>query len=423
MLNAIIATARKDLRLMAKDPGALAMLFIMPVVFIVVMSLAMAKVYQPSAKTLIIAVADEDHGAFATELVKELKATGGFELVTDDESKPLDRAAAERLIVERRQQIAVIIPAGLSDALSDTLAGRTTKARDIFLVTDPSLSPDVLSPLRGAINGLAQQSSFRSLSGAGIDFIARQLTANGSTVPEDFTRELKRRVSQAQGSNLGFVTVKEQMPAGMATERRPNSVEQNVPGYTLLGLFFIAMALAANILEEKRLGTFRRLLAAPVPRWALMAGKLMAFVAINIVQVAVMFAIGVLLLPRLGSPGMSLGTHPEGLILVTLAVALAANSLGLLLAAIARTPAQSTGLGLIVVLTSAMIGGVMVPRFVMPPFMQKLGLVSPHTWGLMAYQDVLMRGADVAAILPATAVLIGFAVVFFGVGVWRFRWE
>ena len=50
-------------------------------------------------------------------------------------------------------------------------------------------------------------------------------------------------------------------------------------------------------------------------------------------------------------------------------------------------------------------------------------LIAPHTWGLMAYQDVLMRGADVAAILPAAAVLIGFAVVFFSVGVWRFRWD
>jgi ABC-2 type transport system permease protein len=95
-------------------------------------------------------------------------------------------------------------------------------------------------------------------------------------------------------------------------------------------VFFIAMQLASDILEEKRLGAFRRLLAAPTLRWALMAGKILAFMAINIVQVAILFAVGVLLLPRLGAPGMSLGAHPEGLIVVTLAVALAANSLGLL---------------------------------------------------------------------------------------------
>src|SRR5208282_5701111 len=99
-------------------------------------------------------------------------------------------------------------------------------------------------------------------------------------------------------------------------------------------------------------------------------------------------------------------------------VALVANSLGLLLATLTRTPAQATGLCLIVILTSAMLGGVMVPRFVVPPFMQTLGVISPHTWGLQAYQDVLMRGADIAAILPATAILLGFAVAFFGIAVW-----
>jgi ABC-2 type transport system permease protein len=423
MLNAIIATARKDLRLMAKDPGALAVLFVMPLVFIVVMSLATTKLYDPSAKAIVVAVADEDRGEFATELVRELKATGGFDVITEWQGKLLDRASAERLIVERRQQVVVVIPAGLSEALRNTVTGQARGRREIFLVTDPSLSPQVLAPLRGALNGLAQQSAFRSVASVGIDQMVARVTASGGSIPESFAGELKSRATQVQNDASGFLAVKEAAPAGMASERRPNSVEQNVPGYTLLGLFFIAMQLAANILEEKRLGTFRRLLAAPVPRWALMAGKLIAFVAINIIQVAVMFAIGVWLLPRLGAPSMSLGTHPEGLVVVTLAVALAANSLGLLLAALARTPAQSTGLGLIVVLTSAMIGGVMVPRFVMPPFMQTFGLISPHTWGLLAYQDVLMRGADVAAILPAIAILLGFAAAFFGVAVWRLRWD
>ena len=312
MFNAIIATTRKDLALMAKDPGALALLFVMPLLFIVVMSLAMEKVYEPSSGLLVIAVADEDHGAFAAEFIRELKATSRFEVVTDDEGKPLDRAAAERMIVKRRQQIALVIPAGLSDALFDALSGKTSKARDVFLVTDPSLSPDVLSPLRGAINGLTQQSAFRSMATAGIDAIARLLTAIGGAAPEDFVRELKRRVTETGSGNSSFVTVKEQMPAGMVIERRPNSVEQNVPGYTLLGLFFIATQLANNILEEKRLGTFRRLLAAPTPRWALMAGKIIAFMAINIVQVAILFAFGVWVLPRLGGPGMSSAPIPKG---------------------------------------------------------------------------------------------------------------
>lgn len=423
MVKPVLATALKDLRLMAKDPGALAILFIMPLVFIVVMSLAMARVFQPSANAVVVAVADEDHGAFATELVRELRATGGFDVITQWQDRPLDRALAESLILARRQQMVVVIPAGLSEALQVVVTGQARTVREIILVADPSLSPEVLAPVRGALDGFAQQSAFRSIAATGIDQMFKRLTASGGSVPENLARDLKSRAALLLGGALSLVTVREQVPAGMITERRPNSVEQNVPGYALLGIFFIALQLASNIMDEKRLGTFRRLLAAPVSRYAVMAGKLAAFGTINLVQVAVMFAVGVWILPRLGAPGMSLGAHPLGLIVVTLAVALVANSLGLLLATLTHTPAQATGLGLIVILTSAMLGGVMVPRFVMPPFMQTLGVISPHTWGLQAYQDVLMRGADIAAILPATAILLGFAVAFFGIAVWRFRWD
>jgi ABC-2 type transport system permease protein len=183
------------------------------------------------------------------------------------------------------------------------------------------------------------------------------------------------------------------------------------------------MRLASNIIDEKQLGTFRRLLAAPARRATLLAGKLLAFVLVNLVQVAVLFAVGVLVLPYLGLPPMTLGAHPENLILVSLAVSLAATSFGLFLAAIARTEAQANGLGLILILVSSMLGGVMVPRFVMPAFMQHIGWISPHTWGLQAYQDVLMRDAGLTAILPDLGILLLFAAGFFAVAVWRFRWD
>ena len=141
MLNAVIATACKDLRLMAKDPGALAILFVMPLVFLVVMSLATTKLYEPSAKAIVVAIADEDRGAFATELVRELKATGGFDVVTEWQGKPLDRASAERLIVERRQQVVVVIPAGLSEALRTIVTGRATSAPGLYFcgqITSPT---------------------------------------------------------------------------------------------------------------------------------------------------------------------------------------------------------------------------------------------------------------------------------------------
>ena len=97
--------------------------------------------------------------------------------------------------------------------------------------------------------------------------------------------------------------------------------------------------------------------------------------------------------------------------------------MGLLIAALAKTAEQIGGIGSLLVVTMAALGGVMVPRFVMPDFMQTVGLITPHAWALTAYQDVLVRGYDVARILPEVAALMGFAVVFFGVALWRFRWD
>ena len=102
---------------------------------------------------------------------------------------------------------------------------------------------------------------------------------------------------------------------------------------------------------------------------------------------------------------------------------LAATGLGLLIAALAKTQEQIGGLGTLLVIILAALGGVMVPRFIMPEFMQSIGLISPHAWALTAYQDVLVRGYGIEGVLPEVAALLGFAVVFFGIAVWRFKWD
>ena len=71
----------------------------------------------------------------------------------------------------------------------------------------------------------------------------------------------------------------------------------------------------------------------------------------------------------------------------------------------------------------AALGGTMVPRFVMPQFMQTLSLITPHAWALTAYQDILVRGYGVMQILPEFGALMAFAAAFFGIALWRFKWD
>jgi ABC-2 type transport system permease protein len=149
----------------------------------------------------------------------------------------------------------------------------------------------------------------------------------------------------------------------------------------------------------------------------MLSGKLLPYYLINLLQIAVMLGLSRLLF------GIDLGTSPAGLVLVSLAAAATATGLGVLVAALARTDAQVGAISTILLITLAVLGGCFVPRWVMPEWLQTLGLLTPHAWAVDAYQALMVQGAGLAEVLPAVAVLVVFAAVFFGVGVWRFRFE
>ena len=432
MIQQILATTWKDLKILLKDFGGLATLFLMPTMFIFVMTLALGGLFSDDDDNPIeILVVNDDTGTIGAQIVEGLQATEGFAVETEWDGAALTRARAEALIADQERSIAVIIPADFSDTIQnsvfDTPTDETPQKAQIDLVIDPALSSQFVGPVKGTLAGLSQQAMMTSVAPRGIDLFLDQIDQTaGASLPTETRESLREQAlrSTAGGGITGSVVEVVQMqPAGMEIEQFPNSVQQNVPGWTLFGVFFISQTLATSLLEEKKVGTFRRLLVAPMSRAALLLGKLTPFLIVNLVQIVLMFAVGVFIMPLVGAPKLELGQHPEALILISLAASLAATGLGLLIAALAKTAEQISGLGTLLVVTMAALGGVMVPRYIMPDFMQTVGLISPHAWALTAYQDVLVRGYDIAHILPEVAVLMGFTVVFFGIALWRFKWD
>jgi ABC-2 type transport system permease protein len=111
------------------------------------------------------------------------------------------------------------------------------------------------------------------------------------------------------------------------------------------------------------------------------------------------------------------------LVVVSLALALAANGLGLLVAALGKTEAQVGGWSVLLAIILAALGGMMVPSYIMPGAMKTLSLFTPHAWALAGYHDVMMRGLGLREVLLETGVLLGFAGVFFILAFWRFRFH
>jgi ABC-2 type transport system permease protein len=176
-------------------------------------------------------------------------------------------------------------------------------------------------------------------------------------------------------------------------------------------------------LQEKKQGSFRRLLAAPLSRGALLAGKILPNLAVTLAQIIVIFAVGRFVLPLVGLQRLSLGHDALALVLVSLLLALCSTSLGLLIAALSHTEAQAGALSAVLLWVMAALGGSFFPTYLMSGPLKSLSAVVPHSWALRAYNGLLIYGERLSGVATEMAILLGFAAVFFVIGLWRFDFD
>ena len=412
ILMQILSITWKDLKILFKDIGGMATLFLMPMMFIIVMSTALQGMFDSgdTGQPWRLPVVNLDSGNLAAEVIAQLDNMDGIEVETAWEGQTLTRERAEALVTDGERAVAVVFPADFSDRVEERLDDVEARAT-IELITDPAVSTQFIAPIRGMVLGAAECVAETWLASARLEAGLAEVLAH---LPGDAQIPLDQMTIEAEETNV--VHVEQVAPPGMGIEVFPDSYQQNVPGYTVFGVFFIVATMAESILREKTEGTFRRLLAAPLPRPALLAGKLLPYYLVNLLQVAVMFGVAHFLF------GMAL-RQPAALLVVSLALAAAATGLGVLVATFGKTQTQISGLSVLLTLTMSAVGGCMVPTFVMPDFMQALARFTPHGWALQGFQDVLVRGYGLAGVWPDAAALLGFAAVFFLIGVWRFRFD
>ncbi|MDM7323398.1 MAG: ABC transporter permease [Thermus sp.] len=419
MLNQILAITWKDLKIFFKDPGAVALIFLQPFMFIVVMSYALGGLFESGEAQIQLLAVNQDRGTQAAAIVRQLDEMEAFQVETTWEGQPLTREMAERLIVEGKRNLALVFPPDFSEVLEQDPAAAERHTTKVLVIVDPTTSSQFVEPILGTLQGLIERSTYTAMMPKGLDYLFERLAPQ---TPLEQRETFKAQAQEAMsGGLLGgeepVVTIERTTPAGMQVEKYPDTFQQNVPGYTIYGIFWIVSLLAGSVLQEKREGTFRRLLVAPMNRAVMLAGKLLPYYIINLIQLVIMLGASSLLF------GMSLGHSPAGLVVVSLAAAATATGLGVLVSALARTEAQVGGLTILLLLTMSALGGCFVPRFIMPEWLRTIGLITPHAWALDAYQDLLLRGYGLREVLPRVGALAAFAGAFFGVGVWRFRFE
>jgi ABC-2 type transport system permease protein len=357
----------KEWLALSRDVHGMAVLFLMPAVFIVIMSLALSDVAKgDSGRGLEFAVLGS--GEKATRLAQDL-AGDGFRAVP----APADEAAARAAVRSGRPALVLIVPPGFQGIFEPSAAGTAPVLR---LLADPALP------------GL-QLAAFQQ----------RVLGAALGAPPE----------AMAQALDIEVVG----NPRG-----RPSAVQQSVPAWLIFGMFFVVMPISSLFIVERRDGTLARLVSQRVPFSMLLLGKVGPFFLINLAQAGLMLLAGRLLVPWLGGEALAPPQRWDLLLAVTACTSLAAIGWGLLVAVCSRTLEQATVIGGVGNILAAALGGIMVPRFVMPETMQRWTELSPMAWALDGFHAVILRQGGAADIAVSCAKLLALAAALLGAALW-----
>jgi len=386
-MRALRALAAKELLLLLRDRHGLAVMFVMPAVFILIMSLALRDAMDTDRRgTLSYLLLDEDRGYFALALGDGLALRPA--LVRIDVA---DEAALLEGLRAGAAPFALRIAPGLSQRIK--AAGQEPL---VELLLSPTAPPQArllfAAEVRGALAAVQ----------------AEYLLEDQMGVPHEDAQALRAQTDPAR-LNLAQTFV----GAGDAAVAQPNAVQQSVPAWLVFAMFFVVLPLATSVLTEREQGTLQRLALLNLGPAQLLAGKLPAYYLLNLLQFALMLAVGVYAVPALGGQPLTLGHSPFGLWLIATALSFAAIGFGLLVAVVARSAVQATTLGGVANLIFGAIGGVMVPKLVMPPAMAAASALSPMSWALEGIWDILLRGGGARDVLPEAAALAAFGLVSF----------
>ncbi|MGY4531432.1 ABC-2 type transport system permease protein [Pseudomonas sp. TE3786] len=381
----LTALMRKEALLLVRDPHALAVLFIMPALFLLLMAGAMSSYMQDRLPPLQLSL----------------------EVPQQSEASEFFRTALQAQLPDS--------PIG-SEARVGLASVRL--AADFFdtLLTTPHQGPSLSFPAQ--FDRLSRQ---RLHSAVSIALAQTRLLAylqdSGALDPQLSAAERLELIQQRTQSQID----EQQQLANGDLSSQANATQMSVPAWLIFGMFFVVLPMAGGFQREQQSGTLLRLRCLGLSLRTLVLSKVLPYMALNLLQFVLLLTLGVYGLPALGLEPLNLPGSPLAYLLLALSIALTTSCLGLLLAALARSAEQALLLGGGINILLAAIGGIMVPKSVMPAAMAQLAEVSPMSWALDAFLTLLVGHGSLADIAPYCLRLLLLAAVLGSLGLFLFK--
>lgn len=404
----------KEYKVLTRDRAGLAITFIMPTVLILIITLIQDTTFRSVNEASIpLLIVDRDHDSLSSTLEKSLISSKFFVItkkqLTDEETK--------KEIAKGTFFIGIVIPKNTSKGLREKSSVRISKLLNSFS-GDTSATEEPIDTSKLKVQMYFDpitKKSFKTTISNSIERIISQIEMQ--SMVNSLNDKMKEDFPLATPSKLELtplVSLTEEYASYNNSTIIPNSVQHNVPAWTLFAMFFICIPLAGNIIRERDDGSAFRLLTMPGSYMIVILGKMLTYVFVSLIQFALMLCVGVFILPLLGLPQLNIGNNLPVLFLVAFSAGLAATGFGLLVGTIATSHDQASLFGAVFVIILAAIGGIWVPTFVMPEVMKKISVISPLNWGLEAFYGIFLRNSGFKEIFPEVAKLFTFFLATLG---------
>jgi ABC-2 type transport system permease protein len=377
-LRIIFLLAGKHLRVLARSKATLAVIFLPG---IVLYSIFTGIFSGPAGRPFRVAVIDHDQTAASRALIDALAENRVRLITTENESpdgKPLtEEAAIERIRSQGKFRVALVIPEGYANGPTVVSGARHA---GVVLYHD-KLEPIEAEIVEGMIQMAAGRQYFRDLvMPAGLSR-GRKDAASSGPADEPDARLVRVDRRDVTGHRMK-IAAKHTFLAGI------------IP----MMLLFSAAGAARGLLEELRSGEVRRLLVAPIHGSHVLLAQLVSTGLLAVVQCYVMYVFAWLVY------GVEIWAIAPGLLVLTFSTALAVSGFGVMLGSFCRRTEQIDSLGTVVVMAMSAIGGSMVPRWIMPDWMNTFGLLTINAWAYDAFMG-LVQGMGLPGIVGPCAVL------------------
>jgi ABC-2 type transport system permease protein len=400
-MSKVIAIALKDMKLRFSGKTELLFFLILPLIFTLLLS---GVLFGGGANKIVMVVVDEDKSDLSNKLVSLLQSS---EVVMPS---LLVRESAQETFDKRDAAAILIIPSGMEANLK---AGQVVT---LDFTLDPSNN-----------NGFAVQQEVQKAMGQ----ISRSLAVANASIREAeqiqpfadavqrqsyYDQSLAAAQQEFSSAPTRIMITQPENTLDIQTQKETQAAQASA-GQLIIWVFIPLLGTSELMAYERVWGTLRRLVTTPTRKPTFLLGTITGQFSSGLIQMLMLVVIGVVLLK------VPWGQNPLALLLLLISFGLAAVAMGTMMGTFTRTPGQANGLSIAAGMVMGLLGGCMFPLEMFPPAVANIAKILPTTWAMMGMTQLTVYNAGFIQILPYAAVLLGFALVFFVVGAWRFRYE